>query len=72
MVSNSSAEPDGLKITFTVDQVRDKLLKLQENKLTGPGGFHPMVMSWQLGSSSLHCLSGVIRKWPVTTRLEVG
>jgi len=44
MVSNSSAEPDGLKITFTVDQVRDKLLKLQENKSAGPDGFHPMVM----------------------------
>jgi len=27
MVLNSSAEPDGLIITFTVDQVRDRLLK---------------------------------------------
>jgi len=45
MVSNSSAEPDGLKITFTVDQVRDKLLKLQENKSTGPGGYE--LATWQ-------------------------
>ena len=44
MVSSCSTETDGLKITFTVNQVRDKLLKLQENKAPGPDGFHSMVM----------------------------
>ena len=44
MVSNNSTEPDGLKITFTVEQVREKLLKLQENKSPGPDGLHPLVM----------------------------
>ena len=55
MVSNSSAsaEPDGLKITFTVDQVSDKLLKLQENKSSGPDGFHPMVMRQRQCASEL-------------------
>ena len=44
MVSHSSAKPDRLKITFTVDQVRVKLLKFRGNKSAGAEGFHPMVM----------------------------
>ena len=44
VLSNSSTESDELKITFTAEQVRAKLLKLQDNKSPGPDGLHPMVL----------------------------
>lgn len=42
--STKETDSQSIKVTFTTEQIRNKLMKLQDNKSSGPDGFHPMVM----------------------------
>jgi len=54
MVLNSSAEPDGLIITFTVDQVRDRLLKGYQSTRHAVMSSHGQLITGQLVTDTSH------------------
>ena len=54
MVLNSSAEPDGLIITFTVDQVRDRLLKGYQSTHHAVMSSHGQLITGQLVTDTSH------------------